>query len=510
MSQNRVRQTSCNGLGDAPQPRSRRLRRRIIFALACLAAVSAFADAAEGTRLRKRGARTRAPAPLSASSHYASISDRAFVTADDAAPVPAVDITPPDTTIWNGGYDAPYTATVEGTAEFLDYTDYLAAAGQQSAVAAEPSYQEPVAYESPLPIATPPADPGAVREKETRPAAKRGLRLRKKRSSDNGRTEASTPVASGSGATSAADPYETYAPPMPLPSVPETPSSAPSVSAFDWPDSGGMEEVIVPSAPEPLGVVMPGLPAVSGEGEAEVSRPQDKYSDNTTAKPRDQEKENTNYDQDGFAPEAPRRLRDRENYDAPAREKSPQPERIHSSPPTRKVDIFSPEALAYEAARPQAVQPPPTRMEVEDYRRRLEMRLLERYNNLPDHVGKVGRVTVVLSKPLQLSLDGNMIRAEFDQLVFDPWGKRIPELEEEYYVVTFGSGGAQQVRADPSIRVGLDLEKTYSERAPLSADPFARVPESRAFRPAPAPTRATDVPKVKMPEWWRPDFPELQ
>ncbi len=158
---------------------------------------------------------------------------------------------------------------------------------------------------------------------------------------------------------------------------------------------------------------------------------------------------------------------------------------------------------------------PPSRAEVEEYRSRLEMRLLERYNNMPDHAGNVGRVTVALSKPLQTSLDGTMIRAEFDQLVFDPWGRRIPELEEEYYVVTFGSGGARQVRADPSIRVGLNLEKTWSERAPLAADPFSRVPEDRAFHPAPKPERArqepqTAVPRVRMPEWWRPDFPELQ
>lgn len=144
--------------------------------------------------------------------------------------------------------------------------------------------------------------------------------------------------------------------------------------------------------------------------------------------------------------------------------------------------------------------PPPTREEVEIYRKRLELRLLERYNNLPDHAGNVAKVSVILSKPLEEALDGSRIRAEFDQLVYDPWGKRIPELEKEYYVVVFGSGGAQQVRSDPSIRIGLDLEKTYSERAPLAADPFRNVSESAAFRPAP---------QVKMPEWWRPDFPEL-
>lgn len=147
----------------------------------------------------------------------------------------------------------------------------------------------------------------------------------------------------------------------------------------------------------------------------------------------------------------------------------------------------------YVAGEPPA---PPTRQEVEDYRIRLENRLLERYNNIPEHAGNVAKVTVVLSKPLQEALDGSRIRAEFDQLVYDPWGKRIPELEKEYYVVVFGSGGAQQVRSDPSIRVGLDLEKTYSERAPLAADPFRNVQESDAFHPA------SETP---MPDWWRPE-----
>lgn len=140
---------------------------------------------------------------------------------------------------------------------------------------------------------------------------------------------------------------------------------------------------------------------------------------------------------------------------------------------------------------------PPTPAEVETYRQRLELRLLERYNNLPDHAGQVAKVSVVLSKPLQPSLDGSRIRAEFDQLVYDPWGKRIPVLEQEYYVVVFGSGGTQQVRSDPSIRVGLNMEKTYSEHTPLAADPFKNVPEDAAFQPAP---------KAKMPDWWRPEF----
>lgn len=142
----------------------------------------------------------------------------------------------------------------------------------------------------------------------------------------------------------------------------------------------------------------------------------------------------------------------------------------------------------------------PTPEGVESYRLMLEDRLLERYNNLPDYAGKVAKVSVVLSKPLDISLDAKFIKAEFDQLVYDSWGHRIPALEKEYYSITFGSGGVEQVRSEPSIRVGLDLEKTYSERSPLAADPFRNVEGAEAFR---------DTPKARMPEWWRPQYPEI-
>ncbi|MCD8138345.1 MAG: hypothetical protein LUE17_00955 [Planctomycetaceae bacterium] len=173
---------------------------------------------------------------------------------------------------------------------------------------------------------------------------------------------------------------------------------------------------------------------------------------------------------------------------------------IRSEPPPPPPLAHAPRVADLEPWRQQQYAPRPTRREVEDYRRRLQDRLLERYNNLPRFAGKVGKVSVVLSKPLDESLDGSLIRAEFDQLVYDPWGKRIPELEQEYFVVTFGAGGPRQVRSDPSIRVGLDLEKTYSEQAPLPADPFRNVPERRVFHLTPT---------AAMPDWWRPDFPEL-
>lgn len=141
--------------------------------------------------------------------------------------------------------------------------------------------------------------------------------------------------------------------------------------------------------------------------------------------------------------------------------------------------------------------PPPTPECVEQYRVKLEQRLLDRYNNLPQYAGRVGKVEVVLSRPAEHSIDGKYIRAAYDQLVYDSWGVRMPELEKEYFSVTFGSGGVRHVRSEPSIRVGLDAEKIYSEAAPPVADPFRNVVPSDAFRPAPL---------AQMPAWWRPEF----
>lgn len=170
-----------------------------------------------------------------------------------------------------------------------------------------------------------------------------------------------------------------------------------------------------------------------------------------------------------------------------------------------------PESLPAVQAAPSSVQPgfdpycePPAEYPspegVENYRARLEERLLERYNSLPDYAGRVGLVRVALSRQLETSIDGKFIRAEFDQLVYDIWGKRLPALEEEYFVVVFGEGGAQRVRSEPSVRVGLDLRGSYSEMAPPIAKPLEKVDPDEAF---------ASPPSVKMPSWWRPEFPEL-
>lgn len=182
-------------------------------------------------------------------------------------------------------------------------------------------------------------------------------------------------------------------------------------------------------------------------------------------------------------------------------ETAPRPAPAPTKPPA-DANAPTPPFRDIPPQEPQLREPPapPTPEGVENYRRRLEARLLEKYNNIPEFAGNVAKVDVVLSRPPETSVDGTMIRAEFDQLVHDAWGKRIPALEREYFVVTFGAEGVRQVRSDPSIRVGLDLEKTYSERAPLAADPFRNAPDTSSFAPAP---------QVKMPAWWRPEYPEL-
>lgn len=172
--------------------------------------------------------------------------------------------------------------------------------------------------------------------------------------------------------------------------------------------------------------------------------------------------------------------------------------------PVQTVDLCSqcekphPGVECYEAEYYEEV---PTPEGVEAYRQKLAARLYERYNNSPQHAGKVGKVSVVISKPLETSLDGRFILAEFDQLVYDIWGRRIPALEKEYYVVTFGTGGAAEVRTDPSVRVGLDLHGSYSELAPLGADPFSRISD---------PVARPEAAQPGMPGWWRPEFPELR
>ncbi|MFH0911909.1 MAG: hypothetical protein V1918_10445 [Planctomycetota bacterium] len=113
---------------------------------------------------------------------------------------------------------------------------------------------------------------------------------------------------------------------------------------------------------------------------------------------------------------------------------------------------------------------------IEVYKKRLEAKLLREYRNHPEFGEEVNRVELDVVKDILTDESGRMRRAEFAQLVYDRWGRRIPELEDEYFVATFGPGHPQALRQGPKITVGLAVEGTYSEFNPEAekAPPKAR------------------------------------
>ncbi len=111
--------------------------------------------------------------------------------------------------------------------------------------------------------------------------------------------------------------------------------------------------------------------------------------------------------------------------------------------------------------------PAPELENINRYAAALEENLLRRYNNMPGFAGKVAKVRLLADHEPEFSMDHKKIRMEWSQVVFDQWGKRIPELEEEYYIVVFGDGKPLMQRTRPSISVGLNNESGYSEFAPV-------------------------------------------
>lgn len=113
------------------------------------------------------------------------------------------------------------------------------------------------------------------------------------------------------------------------------------------------------------------------------------------------------------------------------------------------------------------------------YQQRLQEKLHHRYNNTPAYNGKVAYVELAFAKQPRVSVDGKEVQVEFSQLVYDKWGNRIPDLEKEYYVVTFSHGNPRLVRTRPSMDVGLYVEGGYSESAAISGS-APRKPSSAA------------------------------
>ena len=141
------------------------------------------------------------------------------------------------------------------------------------------------------------------------------------------------------------------------------------------------------------------------------------------------------------------------------------------------------------------------REDIAAYARALEAKLLAQYRNHPEFGREVARVDLDVVDDIETDVTGRMRRVTFAQLVYDRWGERMPELEGEYFVVTFAPAGVQAARRAPEITVGLNTQGTYSElpagAAAKKAAPAAR--EAPAREPAPA-APAPPAPLPREPE----------
>ena len=103
---------------------------------------------------------------------------------------------------------------------------------------------------------------------------------------------------------------------------------------------------------------------------------------------------------------------------------------------------------------------------IEIYRSQLQARLLQQHKNHPLIGEKVEKVDVRISRVTN-AMNGVDKEVEFTQVVYDRWGHRMPELEQQYYIVHFGLG-RPQVRAErPQIVIGMNAGGAYSEHEPV-------------------------------------------
>lgn len=107
-----------------------------------------------------------------------------------------------------------------------------------------------------------------------------------------------------------------------------------------------------------------------------------------------------------------------------------------------------------------------TNMEI--YREQLEARLFRQHRNHPILGEKVEKVEVKVAKVVD-GLNGVDKQVEFTQVVYDRWGARIPELEQQYYVVQFGLGRPRISSDRPQIMIGMSTEGAYSEHTPIQS-----------------------------------------
>lgn len=131
--------------------------------------------------------------------------------------------------------------------------------------------------------------------------------------------------------------------------------------------------------------------------------------------------------------------------------------------------------MAAQNPPPTVELPAPELTNVNLYARALEEKLSRRYNNTPKFSGKVAKVQLIPVGEPRVSLDGKKLRMEWSQVVYDIWGERLTELEQEYFVVTFGDGKPLMQRTRPTITVGLNNEGGYSEYAPVRGGKLSEV-----------------------------------
>ncbi len=81
---------------------------------------------------------------------------------------------------------------------------------------------------------------------------------------------------------------------------------------------------------------------------------------------------------------------------------------------------------------------PPTFENLEVEKETVEATLLDKYNNLLASAGRVARVEMVPTKPARYARDGSWVKGEFNQIVHDIWGRRLPDYEAEYFVIVVG------------------------------------------------------------------------
>ncbi|MHC4886810.1 MAG: hypothetical protein ACYTGH_17170, partial [Planctomycetota bacterium] len=122
---------------------------------------------------------------------------------------------------------------------------------------------------------------------------------------------------------------------------------------------------------------------------------------------------------------------------------------------------------------------------MEEYQARLEAKLLRQHRNHPVHGKKVYRVELEVTKDIQIDVEGRQHKVEWAQLIYDHWGNRIPELEKEFFVVTFGSprdGAGPNGRihnVKPSISVGMNAAGLSGEHRPVTALPVVGATQGR-------------------------------